>query len=207
LEKGDDGVCFDNFQHLVQIDIKGRPVQEALSALQALLIYLGTFLVSESDVERTSAEKSLRVLNEWTQNLLQHAQTSASVEGSAWQDWLFGESVRRTIVMSYALYMSITSYRRGYCANWLFLESLPFDRRPGLWIAQSAQAWMAAARVKTGTEVGEVLSSFHEFAVAMDGPDHTFCGDVFMSIVVYTHNGARMSGKGKPRELSHLRYQ
>ncbi len=154
------------------------PVKEALTALQALLVYLATSLFSSDQSERKNAERFLDVLSEWTQTLLSSAQTRMPRNQSPWQDWLFGESVRRTIIMSYALSLTLSSFSYGYCSNWLFVESLPFDRRAGLWMAESPQAWIATAQSRNGEEVGERLSPFHEFAEHLDGSDFTFCGDV-----------------------------
>lgn len=91
--------------------------------------------------------------------------------------------------MAYALNMSVFGYKHGYCSNWLFLESLPFDARPGLWMAESPQAWIAAAHARRGEEVGEQLISYHEFGEAFRGQTPDFYGDVFLTLVVYAHNG------------------
>jgi hypothetical protein len=183
------GVSSDSLKRLIQLEAKTMPVKEALTALQALLIYLETFLFTAGQVEQTNAEKYLDVLSEWTRNLLESAQTSRPQSQSPWQRWLFGESVRRTIFMSYALSLTLSSFKYGYCSNWLFLESLPFDRRAGLWMAESPQAWIAAARARTGEEVGEQLNSFHEFAGNLDGSDQDFCGDIFLALLAFSHNG------------------
>jgi len=188
-ETGEGGASYESFKRLIQIDVKTVPVKEALTALQALLIYLATFLFSSCQAEQTNAEKSLNILSEWTQTLLASAQTRMPRNQSPWQEWLFGESVRRTIIMSYALSLTLSSFKYGYCSNWLFVESLPFDRRAGLWMAESPQAWIAAARVRTGEEVGERLNSFHEFAENLVGSDRNFCGDMFLALVAFAHNG------------------
>lgn len=193
---GEGGVSSESFQYLIQIDIKRVPVEEALTALQALLIYLARFLFSSDQVEQTCAEGFLDVLYDWTQCLLVSAQKRMPRNLPPWQKWLFGESVRRTIIMSYALSLAVSGYKYGYCSNWLFVESLPFDRRPGLWMADSPQAWIAAARSRTGEEVGERLSSLHEFAEDFPGSDPDICGDEFLALVAFSHNG-----RGKSHEF------
>jgi hypothetical protein len=187
-QMGRSGVNHQNFLRLVQVDIKTAPMEEALPALQALIIYLATFFFLEQGDE-SNVDQFLSLLSEWTQTLLESAQTGFPRGPSAWQEWLFAESVRRTIVMSYALTMGVNSYKYGYCSNWLFVESLPFDRRAGLWMAESPQAWIAAARAKTGEGVGEQLSSFHEFSMSCIGTDLGFCGDEFLALVAVVHNG------------------
>lgn len=91
--------------------------------------------------------------------------------------------------MAYVLNMAVFSYRDGYCSNWLFVESLPFDARPGLWMAESPQAWLAVAHAKFGEEVGDRLNSYHEFAEAFRGETPDFGGDVLLTLVVVAHNG------------------
>jgi hypothetical protein len=91
--------------------------------------------------------------------------------------------------MAYALNMSVIGYKYGYCSNWLFLESLPFDARPGLWMAESPQAWVSVARARSGEEVGERLNSYHEFAEAYRGQTPDFCGDVFLTLAAFAHIG------------------
>ncbi|OKL61574.1 hypothetical protein UA08_03439 [Talaromyces atroroseus] len=186
---GKSGVNYENFQRLIQLDIKTAPVEEALPALQALLIYLASYFFPPGQLGEDTVEQFLNILSEWTQTLLASAQTGMPRGPSAWQEWLFGESIRRTIVMSYALVMAVSSFNYGYCSHWLFIESLPFDKRPGLWMAESPQAWIAAARARTGEEVGEQLNSFHEFAISCDGSDLSFCGDEFLALLAFAHNG------------------
>lgn len=188
-ETGKGGVSYESCMRLIQIDVKTVPIKEALTALQALLIYLATILFPSGQVEQTNADKFLDVLFEWTQTLLASAQTRMPRNQSPWQEWIFGESVRRTIIMSYLLSLALSGFKHGYCSNWLFVESLPFDRRAGLWMAESPQAWIAAAGARTSEEVGERLNSFHEFAEGLCGPDHTFCGDMFLGLLAFAHNG------------------
>jgi hypothetical protein len=199
------GVIYEDFGRLLQLDVKTVPVQEALTALQALTIYMGTFTLSCCGLERKAVEESRGILSDWTRNMLESVQHRKPGDQSPWQQWIFGESVRRTILMSYALSMALDSFSYGYCSNWLFLESLPFDRRPGLWMAQSPQAWIAAAGVTTGAVVGERLSSFHEFAEYHAHSDWGFCGDAFLTLVVTSHNGIKKPGGQTSWELSQIR--
>ncbi len=198
VEAGKDGVNYESFERLLRIDIETVPVAEALTALQALLVYLATFLFSSVQAEQENAESLLNVLSEWTQTLLASAQARTPPNQSPWQEWLLGESLRRTIIMSYALSLSLYSFKYGYCSNWLFVESLPFDKRAGLWMAESPQAWIAAARARTGDEVGEQLNSFHEFAGNRIGSDPHFGGDTFLALCISAHNGGSGNHELRP---------
>src|SRR4051794_37531324 len=97
--------------------------------------------------------------------------------------------VRRTIFMAYTLNICVVSYKYGYCVGWLFIESLPFDSRPGLWMAESPQAWIAIAHARSGEEVGEQLVSYHEFGETFYGQTQDFCGDPFLTLAAFAHNG------------------
>ncbi|KAL4923094.1 Zn(II)2Cys6 transcription factor domain-containing protein [Aspergillus undulatus] len=180
-----NGVNYESFRRLIELDLNVIPIKEALTALQALLIYLSTSLLDNMPM---NVEKCQDLLVNWAQALLASAQARSPPNQSPWQTWLFGESVRRTIIMSYGLAMSLSSFKQGYCSYWIFLESLPFDRRAGLWMAGSPQAWIAAAGAKSGQEVEEQLISFHEFAENVSGLKD-FRGDSFLELVAFAHNG------------------
>jgi hypothetical protein len=182
------GMSYESFELLIQTDIKRVPISEALTAVQALLICLAKFVFSD-EAKQMISEEFLDILSKWTRTLLASAQTGMPQNQSPWQQWLFGESVRRTIIMSYIFSLALSGFKHGYCTNWLFVESLPFDKRAGLWMAESPQAWIAAAGTKSGEEVGERLNSFHEFADGLDGSDSHFCGDVFLALLAFGHNG------------------
>ncbi|EED16230.1 conserved hypothetical protein [Talaromyces stipitatus ATCC 10500] len=188
-EAGVFAVTEQRFNYLLQLDIRTVTMEEALTAVQALLIYLATFLFAYVGTgKRSHTDQYLNILYKWTQTIFPSAQNRMPRDQSPWQEWLFGESVRRTIIMSYALTMAMDSFEHGYCSNWLFLESLPFDSRAGLWMAESPQAWIAAARTKTGEEVGERLSSYHEYSESLKGMKDDFKGDMFLRLLVISHN-------------------
>ncbi|KAL4997276.1 hypothetical protein BDV10DRAFT_92672 [Aspergillus recurvatus] len=171
-----------SLNRLMELDINVVPIKEALTALQALIIHLATLALHGENVEGY-----LDLLVDWSQALLASAQTRLPPDPSPWQTWLFGESVRRTIIMAYALAMTINSFTNGYCAYWMFLESLPFDGRVGLWMAESPQAWIAAAGVRSSEKVGEQLISFHEFGKRQVGAEDDFRGDTFLKLVAISH--------------------
>ncbi|PCG99276.1 Hypothetical protein PENO1_050500 [Penicillium occitanis (nom. inval.)] len=186
---GNEAVNERNFKNLLHLNIKTVPMEEALTAVQALLIYFANFLFAPSEGEQFDTVQYLNTLFAWTQALFPSAQNEMPRDQSPWQEWLFAESVRRTILMSYAITMATSSFKYGYCANWLFVESLPFDSRAGLWMAESPQAWIAAARVRMGEEVGEQLQSYHEYSESRMGMKDDFHGDIFLKLLVNSHNG------------------
>lgn len=190
-ETGENCMSYRSLERIAQADPRTLSVEEALTALQALLIHLGSFLFSPDPEQQADAESFLDVLSEMTETVLLSVKTREYRKQSLWQEWLFGESIRRSIFMSYALLMGFSSFKYGYCSRWLFLESLPFDRRAGLWIAESPQAWIAAAGVSTGEKVGQQLSSFHEFAESAKKSETNLYGDMFLILAEVSHNGPR----------------
>lgn len=186
---GNAAVNEQNMTNLLRLNIKTVPREEALTAVQALLVYIATLVFNPNISEQPDSYRYMNTLSEWTQTLFPSTEDEMPRGPSPWQEWLFAESIRRTILMSYALTMSMSSFKYGYCANWLFLESLPFDCRAGLWMAESPQAWIAAAQVRTGEEVGEKLQSFHEYSESLVGVKDNFHGDVFLKLIVNSHNG------------------
>lgn len=187
-EPAENYTSYECLKRLAQTKFDTLPAEDALTALQALIIYLATLLFSSDSLLQEGAEKYVNVMYGWTQVILDSAQAKTPRK-SPWQEWLFGESVRRTIFMSYGLIMALSSFKYGYCSNWLFLESLPFDKRAGLWMAESPQAWIAAAGANNGEEVGEQLHSFHGFAEDMKGSHRNFCDDRFLVLLECVHNG------------------
>ncbi|KAJ0422393.1 hypothetical protein BJY00DRAFT_73995 [Aspergillus carlsbadensis] len=185
MEARQDSLDHEIFERFIQLEVKRLSIIENLTGLQLLLVY-GAFLFP---VQQINTQAFLKVIYEWAQTLLESAQTRMPRDRSPWQTWLFGESVRRTILSSYGLGMALSSYKYGYCAHWLFMESLPFDGRAGLWMATSPQAWIATAGARTGEAVGEKLISLHEFGQQSDGPDCDFRGDAFLALLAYAHNG------------------
>ncbi|KAJ5726030.1 uncharacterized protein N7483_007387 [Penicillium malachiteum] len=183
------GVHSEGFKQLIRLERKRLCLKEALTAVQVLLVHLEASAFSSSRAERDDADRSLVLLSEWTQALFGLVDTRLP-KGSPWQDWLLGESIRRTIFMSYVLHMSVHSYKHGYCPNYLFMESLPFDARPGLWMAESPHAWIAAAHARCGEDVGEELTSYHTFAAGVRGQTLDFGGDVLLTLAAFAHNGA-----------------
>ncbi|KAL3495444.1 hypothetical protein BJX62DRAFT_185284 [Aspergillus germanicus] len=185
VEARQDKLDHEMFERLIQLDVKRLSIIENLTGLQLLLVY-GAFLFP---VQQIDTQAFLKVIYEWAHTLLASAQTRMPRDQSPWQAWLFGESVRRTILSSYGLGMALSSFKYGYCTHWLFMESLPFDERAGLWMATSPQAWIATAGARTGEDVGEKLISLHEFGQRSNGPGRDFRGDAFLALLAYAHNG------------------
>ncbi|KAL3462854.1 hypothetical protein BJX64DRAFT_288065 [Aspergillus heterothallicus] len=155
IEAQHGNLNYELFENLIRLDVKCVSFIENLTGLQVLLV-LGSFLFP---IQHLNTQAFLAIIYEWAQTLLESAQTRMPRDQSPWQAWLFGETIRRTIVMSYGLGMALSSFKYGYCTNWLFMESLPFDERAGLWMAMSPQAWIAAAGAKTGEDAATFVET------------------------------------------------
>jgi hypothetical protein len=187
--KGGDWLGYEGLRRLLQLAFEDLDIYEQLTAVQALIVYISIFYHPSSvtpslnsTTSRSASSSSppspsgnnpnadpqtaLKTLSTWTSHLFtQTSNIQHSLSTTPWQSWLLAESLRRTIILSYGLSMTLASYHRGYCDGWLFVESLPFDSRPGLWMAMSPQAWIAAAGVKRGEDVAgkQWLESYHEY--------------------------------------------
>ena len=188
----DASTSYKGLRGLNDMDFTSVSLEEKLTSLQTLLVLTAPLLLSQDSVEQNGAEPWLAITESWAQHLLKSANPEALGERTPWQLWLLAESIRRTIVMAYCLICSFNAWKHGYCSNWLILESLPFDCRPGLWMAESPQRWIAAAGASVGKEVETELTSVHEFGRKMNGIDSTFCGDVFLSMLAMAHNGSSL---------------
>lgn len=186
-----------HLQELLEMDFNSVPLQDALTAMQALMLYLITFLFHADTKIQDSAVPHLAILERWVRELYLSAWEKMPQGLSHWQAWLLGESVRRTIIMSVLLPCAFSGWRHGRCRYTLCFEALPFDGRVGLWQAESPQAWISSANVKNGSEVGIELVSFHEFGCSRETLDYE--EDVFLSMSLVTHNG-----KGSPCPITAL---
>jgi hypothetical protein len=184
LEKAEN----QHFQDLLSLDIDDVPLHDAITALQSLILYLITYLFSTNPAIQTSAESHLHLLPYWASRLWTTAAHRIPANLSPYQSWLLGETTRRTILLSYILSCVFTGWKYGFCRHKLIFESLPFDGRVGLWMAESPQAWIAAAGKKSGTDVGTELVSFHEFGGLVD-KGGGLGSDGFLELVRVGHNG------------------
>ncbi|KAF2840026.1 hypothetical protein M501DRAFT_1002303 [Patellaria atrata CBS 101060] len=136
-------------------------VQDLLASLQSLIIFQIIRLFDGDIRQRALAEDVDPILELWTNTLQQQAQhflpglepTSADVPAAsaAWRTWIFAESCRRTILMSYMIRSVYSIVKSGYCTHEPDISSLSFTAQSGLWAASSAwqwgQAWVEKKRL------------------------------------------------------------
>lgn len=177
------------FRDLVETDVAMEDLEGSMATVQSLLLYLATALSDPSLTHRAWGEGLLPLLRRWINILLVSAQEKMPTDLDPWRTWLLAESIRRTIITGFVLGCAYQHVRQGFCWHKLFVESLPFDRRPGLWAAQSLQAWKAAAGNNHASMAGERLISFHDFAVSYPQVSQDTIDDPLMRIILVAHFG------------------
>jgi hypothetical protein len=177
-----------HIRQLVRIHVDEIPLDDAITALQVLLLYLTKFLFGDDIQAQEHAAQYLTVLEDWSRRLWSSAWRRLPKGLSHWQAWLLGESTRRTIFISWIIPCAYSGWKFGNGESTIYMEALPFERRIGLWQATSPQAWIASAGVQTGAEVGTQLISFHEFGITAN---HDPVLDPFLSMSLVAHNGRR----------------
>lgn len=168
-------------------NIACEDLEGALAAVQSLMLYLIIALGDPYETSRAWGEGLLPLLRSWIDLLLASAQDKMPQGLAPWQAWLLAESVRRTIIVGFIIGCAYQHLRLGFIWHKLFVESLPFDARPGLWCAESSKEWCALV----GEDVCERLTSFHDFSVSnTHESDSKF--DPFARLILVAHHGKRM---------------
>lgn len=177
------------FQDLVRVDHGHDAPENFLSAVQALMLYLVSFMFCcDADVQEAARPYFTHLL-QWTDDLEMRAQNITTKGLSPWQGWLFGESTRRTILTAHIFTCIFFRHQYEPSANKVRMEALPFDARIGLWQAETPQAWIAAAGERRGQDVKTELVSWHEFSTGCPTISMETDGDMFLSMMLVSHNG------------------
>lgn len=183
-----------NFQALLRTDSIYRTLGEILIEVQAMMLYLLVFMFQGNSETQTEARLYFPYLTQRVKQLEDHVPEFDGLGLTPWQAWLFGESTRRTILSSHVLTCVFFQGRYEAPDAKLHMESLPFDDRGGLWLAETAQAWLAAAGERRGTDVRTNLVSWHEFGCKSPSICMAEDGDVFLSMMLVCHNGKSSLG-------------
>jgi hypothetical protein len=112
---------------------------ETLLACVQTLVLIQCMLVFDRDEENAESTNSL--LAGLARRLWAQAPMQLPHEMSPRRAWLFAESVRRTIIVSYVLCSVHSLQKQNYSIRTPFVEALPFDDRTFLWDAPSEQSW------------------------------------------------------------------
>lgn len=136
--------------HLVQQSFEFRSLEELLAAVQALVLFHIIQIFDGNIRQRSIAEQNLYTLKSWTIQLRVRAGDLGP--GPTWQEWIFAESVRRTVIFSMLIDGLYSVLKFGYCTNVPALSMLPFTSGGALWHATTSTAWLTESnRGKSNT--------------------------------------------------------
>lgn len=134
-----------------------QSVSEQLAALQALIIYQILRLFDGDLRQRANAERDDETMINWADKLKVHVQpvnssletnslqsTSNQVVTTGWRNWIFTESLRRTIIMAYSLQGIYFFLKQGWDSSHVPLSTLSFTGQGALWWAPSEHHWRTA---------------------------------------------------------------
>ncbi|KAL2812765.1 hypothetical protein BJX63DRAFT_239371 [Aspergillus granulosus] len=130
--------------------------EDLLASSQALLL-TKCMLIFNEDPASPYSDTVSDMLFSLGHNLWQQAPIQLSNTLSPQQAWLFGESVRRTIIVSFMLRSVYSLLKRDFAHRTLFIDALPFDRRTALW-DEKIEAWTCVTQ-----NSGNSMVSLHEY--------------------------------------------
>ena len=118
---------------------------EHLAAVQALVIFQIIRLFDGDIRQRAQAEAIEPVIIRWTDELCAKSTNetinlSAATAGS-WREWLFAESLRRTVIISLMVRGIYALVKVGYCDHGHEVTKLSFTTQTDLWAADSLAEW------------------------------------------------------------------
>ena len=116
---------------------------EHLARVQALILFQIIRLFDGDIRQRAQAEQCDSILATWTQEL--RDRTVWEDSGSqTWEQWVFAESSRRTVITSLTMRGIYLVIKQGYCTLAPQVTELSFTGQLGLWNAPSAYYWQKA---------------------------------------------------------------
>lgn len=131
--------------NLIEQTPQTKSIGEHLAAVQALLL-LHIIQLFDGDIrQRSIAEQNMHTLRAWTLQLQARAGGELG-PGSVWQEWIFAESVRRTVILAVMVDGLYSALKLGYCANIRALSVLPFTSGAALWDVATSALWIAESR-------------------------------------------------------------
>ncbi|CEL10337.1 hypothetical protein ASPCAL13458 [Aspergillus calidoustus] len=151
--------------------------EDLLASSQALLVAQCMVIFSE-DPSSPYSDSVSDMLFSLGHKLWQQAPIQLSSTFSPQQAWLFGESVRRTIIVAFMLRSVYSLMKQNFALRTPFVDALPFDRRTALWdetidtwtgVLQDSGDWMVSLHGYTGIlETGHVhaIPEFEQFILA-----------------------------------------
>ena len=143
-------------------------IEDELASVQALIMYQIIRLFDGDIRQRGIAEAQFQILDSWAMSLRQRGEFEIplSNQSSPYRDWLFIESVRRTVLMSIFLKGIYYAIKNGFCDQVPAMQGLPLTVKGELWEAKSESDWMLATH---GSQPDVI--TYHDFVLIWDGGD------------------------------------
>lgn len=123
-------------------------VAEHLSCVQALVIFQIIRLFDGDVRARGDGEEAESVLEEWTDRLalrtgivVEEQEVGQCLLEKGWENWVFEESVKRTVIVSRMVTSMYSVLKKGYCTYVEKVTELSFTATKGLWDSSSAVHW------------------------------------------------------------------
>jgi hypothetical protein len=175
----------DFISSLTGLQVSTCPLMELVAAAQVLILFLIEHaFVQEPDSSFVSG--LLDLLAKWRGQLWSSARARMPLDLSRWHSWILGETVRRTILMSYLIEGLFSAWMKGWCCHSLFISALPLSRKGHLWLANTETEWLHLAG-KAASECD--LMFFHDFSDTFARVPWDFGEDVFQRLLLTTHHG------------------
>jgi hypothetical protein len=135
----------------------GLSAMEQLASVQALILYQIIRLFDGDIRQRADAERAVTTLNVWTKQLKLRMQRlsgtsqtdqfpALSLTADSWRSWLFAESVRRTLIISFSVQGFYCFLKNGWDDSHHDFEDLSFYAQRALWVAPSEHYWQEALK-------------------------------------------------------------
>ncbi|GFF22120.1 aflatoxin biosynthesis regulatory protein [Aspergillus udagawae] len=164
--------------------------EELLACAQALILLQCIVLLR--DDQNMYSDRVSCSLAELGQRLWQQAPVQLPHTLSPRRAWIYAESVRRTIIVSFMLRSVYSLQTRNYSVRTPFIDSLPFDVRTSLWDAPG-EAWA------DGPAKADMVS-LHEYSGMLEsGQTHDITP--FGSLILAACRGVAISEIPSPAAL------
>jgi hypothetical protein len=170
---------------LIQTAKRTTDFEELVACVQALTL-AQCLQLSEGNIRGPAVEKSLEFLAALAHRMWYLVPRELPSSMSPWHAWMFGETVRRTIVFSHLVIAAFSFLTRGYACRTPFIDALPFDGRTYLWDARSEQDW-----AKYSTQRDFPMVSVIEYADLLQS-GRALCFSSFEGMIIATCRGIEM---------------
>jgi hypothetical protein len=144
-------------QLLANYKPQGLSAMDHLAYVQALILYQIIRLFDGDIRQRADAERTNATLNQWTHHLKERMEriNSPSDDGRAlpaltaatsWQNWIFAESLRRTVLASFSVQGLYCFLKNGWDDSHNDINPLSFYAQKALWNSSSEHCWRSAIK-------------------------------------------------------------